>query len=93
MNSRVKLALIITEVLAVAALRAVIVIRRDQRTMPRASKVGRVRGRPVFTKAPFVGAFKQKSAQKRDNGSIKVGDIEIPLADPDVDRYDSGLAE
>jgi len=42
-----KIVMFIAEILAVAALRAVYMIRRE-RVFPRAAKVGRMKGRPVY---------------------------------------------
>ena len=42
-----KIIMFAAEILAVAALRAIYMMRRE-RTLPRAGKVGRMRGRPVY---------------------------------------------
>lgn len=68
MKQRWKVALFLGEVLAVAALRAIYVLRRD-RILPRGSKVNRVRGRPVYKPSTGSGESGEADYSKLSNRS------------------------
>lgn len=88
MNNKLKIALFAAEVLAVATLRGVYLMKRERQVMPRGSKVRHASGRPVFSTPSFVGSFGRgrKKAEPKQPDSIKVGSIDIPIENPDTGR-------
>lgn len=93
MNARITL--IVVEVLAVAALRAVYLLHKDRAILPRSSKVGKVSGRPVFSASEFVGRFVRRGKDRgpKQPETLQVGPFTIPLADPDAGEYDTDPVE
>ncbi len=57
-----KVAFILAEVLAIAVLRVLFIVRRDS-ILPKGSKVQRIRNRPVY-RFPFLGRKKEKRRER-----------------------------
>lgn len=96
MTNKMRLALIVAEIAAIATIRAVYLIRKERDVLPRSSKVKAVRGRPVFGSSwarRFVKSTDRgpSPAEPQDVGkrSIAVGGVEIPVEDPDQPGYDA----
>ncbi len=65
-----KAVFILAEVLAIAALRVLLILRRDS-PLPKGSKVQRIRNRPVY-RFPFLG--KKKEATRERLRTVRRGD-------------------